>query len=63
VRSALSLDGVWDAPNTITVRVFDPADVADIPHGKQGGRWYTPVSGPWQPLNRFLSLLADRAAC
>jgi beta-galactosidase/beta-glucuronidase len=41
----------WDGPNTVTVRVFDPADVADIPHGKQGGRWYTPVSGPWQPVS------------
>jgi hypothetical protein len=41
----------WDGPNTVTVRVFDPADVASIPHGKQGGRWYTPVSGPWQPVS------------
>jgi hypothetical protein len=40
-----------DGPNVVAVRVFDPADVGDIPHGKQGGRWYTPVSGPWQPVS------------
>ncbi|MCC7367404.1 MAG: hypothetical protein IT306_03215 [Chloroflexi bacterium] len=41
----------WDGPNVVAVRVFDPADVRSIPHGKQGGRWYTPISGPWQPVS------------
>lgn len=36
--------------NVVTLRVFDPPDVAELPHGKQGGRWYTPVSGPWQSV-------------
>jgi hypothetical protein len=35
----------------LTLRVEDPADVSEIPHGKQGGRWYTPVSGPWQSVS------------
>ncbi len=41
----------WGGPNVVALRVFDPADVGDIPHGKQGGRWYTPVSGPWQSIS------------
>ena len=36
--------------NEVVLRVDDPADVGEIPHGKQGGRWYTPVSGPWQSV-------------
>lgn len=36
--------------NVLTVRVEDPADVRSIPHGKQGGRWYTAISGPWQSV-------------
>ncbi|MCC6174877.1 MAG: hypothetical protein IT305_06205 [Chloroflexi bacterium] len=40
-----------DGENVVTLRVFDPADVAEIPHGKQGGRWYTPISGPWQSVS------------
>jgi hypothetical protein len=36
--------------NEIVLRVDDPAEVGEIPHGKQGGRWYTPVSGPWQSV-------------
>ena len=39
-----------DGGNDVTLRVFDPADVSEIPHGKQGGRWYTAVSGPWQSV-------------
>lgn len=38
------------AKNTLTLRVFDPTDLAEIPHGKQGGGWYTRVSGPWQSV-------------
>jgi hypothetical protein len=37
--------------NVLTLRVVDPADVRSIPHGKQGGRWYTPISGPWQSIS------------
>ncbi|HEY3111368.1 MAG TPA: glycoside hydrolase family 2 TIM barrel-domain containing protein [Chloroflexota bacterium] len=36
--------------NELSLRVDDPADVGELPHGKQGGRWYTPVSGPWQSV-------------
>jgi beta-galactosidase/beta-glucuronidase len=36
--------------NTLTLRAFDPTDLAEIPHGKQGGGWYTRVSGPWQSV-------------
>ncbi|MDF2959722.1 MAG: glycoside hydrolase family 2 sugar binding protein [Paenibacillus sp.] len=34
---------------TVTVRVYDPQDNADIPIGKQGS-WYTRVSGIWQDV-------------
>jgi hypothetical protein len=40
----------WDGENSLTLRVHDPANVDEIPHGKQGGGWYTPVSGPWQSV-------------
>lgn len=40
-----------DGSNTLTLRVEDPADVSELPHGKQGGRWYTPISGPWQTVS------------
>lgn len=40
--------------NTLTVRVFDPADKGYQPRGKQvakpRGIWYTPVSGIWQTV-------------
>lgn len=36
--------------NTITVSVLDPADVREIPHGKQGDPWYTRISGIWQSV-------------
>ncbi|MNS27045.1 Beta-glucuronidase [compost metagenome] len=35
--------------NHLVMRVFDPKDNSEIPHGKQGS-WYTRVSGPWQPV-------------
>lgn len=35
--------------NHLVLRVLDPADNSEIPHGKQGS-WYTRVSGPWQPV-------------
>ncbi|MEF8824824.1 MAG: sugar-binding domain-containing protein [Halapricum sp.] len=37
--------------NTITVAVTDPADLREIPHGKQGDPWYTRVSGIWQSVS------------
>jgi hypothetical protein len=40
---------VHDADNTLTVRVYDPEDNAEIPIGKQGS-WYTRVSGIWQEV-------------
>jgi hypothetical protein len=33
--------------NFVAVEVTDPADLAEIPHGKQGAPWYTRVSGIW----------------
>ncbi|WP_254546711.1 glycoside hydrolase family 2 protein [Halomarina pelagica] len=33
--------------STVVVRVEDPEDVSEIPHGKQGAPWYTRVSGIW----------------
>jgi hypothetical protein len=33
--------------NTVVVRVEDPEDIDEIPHGKQGEPWYTRVSGIW----------------
>ena len=36
--------------NTITVRVEDPEDISEIPHGKQGAPWYQRVSGIWQDV-------------
>ncbi|EMA59583.1 glycoside hydrolase family 2 protein [Halorubrum lipolyticum] len=36
--------------NVVTVRVDDPADISEIPHGKQGDPWYTRVSGIWQDV-------------
>lgn len=41
----------WSADNWLVVRVSDPADTSEIPHGKQGGRWYTSISGPWQSVS------------
>lgn len=35
--------------NHLVIRVYDPKDNSEIPHGKQGS-WYTRVSGPWQPV-------------
>lgn len=37
--------------NTIVLRVHDPEDISEIPHGKQGEPWYTRVSGPWQRID------------
>jgi hypothetical protein len=36
--------------NVLTLRVEDGPRILDRPHGKQGGIWYTPTSGPWQPV-------------
>jgi hypothetical protein len=37
--------------NVVTVRVEDPEDIDEIPHGKQGDPWYTRVSGIWQDVS------------
>ncbi len=39
-----------DGTRELTLRVEDPEDLSELPHGKQGGRWYTRVSGPWQSV-------------
>ncbi len=41
----------WAAENVVTLRVEDSADLDEIPHGKQGGSWYTRTSGPWQTVS------------
>lgn len=45
ITEALAASG----EQTVAVRVYDPADNADIPIGKQGS-WYTRVSGIWQDV-------------
>lgn len=35
--------------HSLVLRVHDPIDNSETPHGKQGS-WYTRVSGPWQPV-------------
>jgi hypothetical protein len=41
-------DATVRGENTVTLRVVDPGgDDPDIPHGKQGGRWYGEVGGVW----------------
>jgi hypothetical protein len=36
--------------NVVTLRVDDPENIDDVPHGKQGDPWYTRVSGIWQDV-------------
>ncbi len=43
-------DALKPGGNTITVRVEDPEDISEIPHGKQGAPWYQRVSGIWQDV-------------
>ncbi len=43
--------------NYIVVRVFDPKNLATIPHGKQGAPWYQNISGIWGSV--YLELLRD----
>jgi hypothetical protein len=37
--------------NVVTLRVDDPENIDEIPHGKQGDPWYTRVSGIWQDVS------------
>jgi hypothetical protein len=43
-------DHLSPGENTVAVEVTDPADLSEIPHGKQGAPWYTRVSGIWQSV-------------
>jgi hypothetical protein len=43
-------DFVRRGENLLVVRVYDPEDNSEIPHGKQGS-WYTRVSGIWQDVS------------
>ena len=43
-------DAIEAGENVITVRVEDPEDISEIPHGKQGEPWYKRVSGIWQEV-------------
>ena len=43
-------DALEVGENVVTVRVEDPEDISEIPHGKQGEPWYTRVSGIWQTV-------------
>ena len=44
-------DALDEGQNTVTVRVEDPDDIDEIPHGKQGEPWYLRVSGIWQDVS------------
>ncbi|ESP89356.1 sugar-binding domain-containing protein [Candidatus Halobonum tyrrellensis] len=44
-------DALVDGENSVVVRVDDPEDISEIPHGKQGEPWYTRVSGIWQRVD------------
>jgi hypothetical protein len=37
--------------NVVTLRVDDPENIDEIPHGKQDDPWYTRVSGVWQDVS------------
>lgn len=43
-------DAVEPGENVLVAAVTDPADLSEIPHGKQGDPWYTRVSGIWQSV-------------
>ncbi|WP_306060586.1 glycoside hydrolase family 2 protein [Natronococcus wangiae] len=43
-------DALVDGENVVAVRVDDPEDISEIPHGKQGAPWYQRVSGIWQDV-------------
>ena len=43
-------DALESGENVLAVRVEDPEDISEIPHGKQGEPWYTRVSGIWQAV-------------
>ncbi|WP_284007082.1 glycoside hydrolase family 2 protein [Haloarcula pelagica] len=44
-------DALEPGTNVVTVRVQDPENIDEIPHGKQGDPWYTRVSGIWQSVS------------
>ena len=44
-------EAIQEGANTVVLRVEDPEDLSEIPHGKQGDPWYTRVSGPWQSID------------
>jgi len=37
-------------PQRLTLRVADPGNAADYPHGKQGSPWYAHTAGIWQTV-------------
>jgi len=43
-------DALSPGENVVCVSVTDPADLSEVPHGKQGAPWYTRVSGIWQSV-------------
>ncbi|WP_225336369.1 sugar-binding domain-containing protein [Halomicrobium urmianum] len=43
-------DAITRGETVVAVKVTDPADLGEIPHGKQGEPWYTRVSGIWQSV-------------
>ncbi|MFB6139109.1 MAG: sugar-binding domain-containing protein [Halosimplex sp.] len=44
-------DALTTGETVVAVRVTDPDDLSEIPHGKQGEPWYTRVSGIWQSVS------------
>ncbi|WP_135366145.1 sugar-binding domain-containing protein [Halosimplex halophilum] len=43
-------DALSPGESVVAVEVTDPADLSEIPHGKQGAPWYTRISGIWQSV-------------
>lgn len=43
-------DALVPGENEVCLSVTDPADLEEIPHGKQGPSWYTRISGIWQSV-------------
>jgi len=52
-------DALGDGETDVVVRVEDPEDLSEIPHGKQADGWYTRTSGIWQSVD-LLVVPAER---
>ncbi|MDY0003005.1 MAG: glycoside hydrolase family 2 TIM barrel-domain containing protein [Polyangia bacterium] len=50
-------DALRPGTNELVLRVEDPGNDAEVPHGKQGSPWYQNVAGLWQPV--YLELAGE----